>query len=331
MTKPHLQHLPATWLSLGLVIWLAAVATALATAPPASKREPAARVAPAKNSTQAPAAAAQSYVGETKCLECHAEQLKGYEGSPHHRAVDPRSPAAKQGCESCHGPGSRHVDDPAAFPVKNPNKLPPQEVSAICTTCHNRGEHAFWEGSQHDSRKLSCTTCHSVHDYKSETKQLNKKTQVEVCASCHRDKIAKLDRSGHMPVREGKLECTTCHNVHGTTNVRLLRKGDSIAEACTSCHAEKRGPFLWEHAPSRDGCVTCHDPHGSSNERMLVAKPPILCQRCHIATRHPSTIYDAALLGAGSNPNIHVLARTCVGCHSAIHGSNHPSGQRFVR
>ena len=331
MTKPHLQHLPATWLSLGLVIWLAAVATALATAPPASKREPAARVAPAKNSTQAPAAAAQSYVGETKCLECHAEQLKGYEGSPHHRAADPRSPAAKQGCESCHGPGSRHVDDPAAFPVKNPNKLPPQEVSAICTTCHNRGEHAFWEGSQHDSRKLSCTTCHSVHDYKSETKQLNKKTQVEVCASCHRDKIAKLDRSGHMPVREGKLECTTCHNVHGTTNVRLLRKGDSIAEACTSCHAEKRGPFLWEHAPSRDGCVTCHDPHGSSNERMLVAKPPILCQRCHIATRHPSTIYDAALLGAGSNPNIHVLARTCVGCHSAIHGSNHPSGQRFVR
>ena len=331
MTKPHLQHLPATSLFLGLVIWLAAVATALATAPPASKREPAARVASAKNSTQAPAATAQSYVGETKCLECHAEQLKGYEGSPHHRAADPRSPAAKQGCESCHGPGSRHVDDPAAFPVKNPNKLPPQEVSAICTTCHNRGEHAFWEGSQHDSRKLSCTTCHSVHDYKSETKQLNKKTQAEVCASCHRDKIAKLDRSGHMPVREGKLECTTCHNVHGTTNVRLLRKGDSIAEACTSCHAEKRGPFLWEHAPSRDGCVTCHDPHGSSNERMLVAKPPILCQRCHIATRHPSTIYDAALLGAGSTPNIHVLARTCVGCHSAIHGSNHPSGQRFVR
>ena len=61
----------------------------------------------------------QSYVGETKCLECHAEQLKGYEGSPHHRVADPRSPAAKQGCESCHGPGSKHVDDPAAYPVKN--------------------------------------------------------------------------------------------------------------------------------------------------------------------------------------------------------------------
>ena len=112
----------------------------------------------------------------------------------------------------------------------------------------------------------------------------------ELCATCHRDKVAKLDRSGHMPVREGKMQCSTCHNVHGATNVRLLRKGDSIAELCTSCHADKRGPYLWEHAPGRDGCVTCHDPHGSSNERMLVAKPPILCQRCHVA--HAASEHD---------------------------------------
>jgi DmsE family decaheme c-type cytochrome len=206
-----------------------------------------------------------------------------------------------------------------------------ETVKATCTTCHNRGEHALWDGSQHDTRGLACTSCHSVHSYKSEAKQLKKPTQMELCASCHRDKAAKLDRSGHMPVREGKLECSSCHNVHGSTNVRLLRKGDSIAESCTSCHADKRGPFLWEHPPGRDGCVTCHDPHGSSNERMLVSKPPLLCQRCHVAVQHPSTVYDDQLVGAGSNPNIRVYARSCVTCHSAIHGSNHPSGQRFTR
>ena len=58
------------------------------------------------------------------------------------------------------------------------------------------------------------------------------------------------------------MTCSSCHNVHGSTNVRLLRAGTTIDESCTSCHAEKRGPFLWEHAPVAESCTTCHDPHG---------------------------------------------------------------------
>jgi len=52
-----------------------------------------------------------------------------------------------------------------------------------------------------------------------------------------------------------------------------------------------------QHPPARDGCTTCHDPHGSGNERMLVSRTPIICQRCHVHTRHPSTIYDAGAIG----------------------------------
>jgi DmsE family decaheme c-type cytochrome len=281
---------------------------------------------PAKPTVQA--AQGQAYVGTAKCLECHEQSIQG---SMHARAEDPRTPSAKQGCESCHGPGSKHAEDPTSFPVLAFTRATADDVNTACATCHNRGEHALWDGSQHENRGLSCASCHSVHTPKSEMGQLKAKDQLTLCATCHRDKVAKLDRSGHMPVREGKMQCSTCHNTHGSTNVRLLRKGDSIAEACTSCHAEKRGPFLWEHAPSRDGCITCHDPHGSSNERMLVAKPPILCQRCHVMTRHPSTIYDQALVGSGASPSVRIFARSCVTCHSAIHGSNHPSGQRFIR
>jgi len=58
-----------------------------------------------------------------------------------------------------------------------------------------------------------------------------------------------------------------------------------------------------------------------------VAKLPILCQRCHIATRHPSTIYDSGVLGTSNR----LFARSCVTCHSQIHGSNHPGGQFFLR
>jgi DmsE family decaheme c-type cytochrome len=206
-------------------------------------------------------------------------------------------------------------------------KMPPDEVNTLCTSCHNRGNHVLWDGSQHEARGLACTNCHSQHAAKSEEFLLKGTTQMETCAGCHREKVAKLDRSGHMPVREGKMECSTCHNPHGSTNERLLAKGDSISELCTTCHADKRGPYVWEHAPARDGCVTCHDPHGSANDRMLVARPPILCQRCHVTSRHPSTIYDAALVQTSAR----VYARSCVTCHAMIHGSNHPAGQRFVR
>ncbi len=333
---------PKAWIACSLALWAIALVGVRASAPAAPQAsatlgknsaqavKPSQTQAPAKPPAPAPAQAIAT-VGEDTCLTCHDDKRQGYEGTPHSVKTDARTPAAKQSCETCHGPGGKHVEDPAANPLIRFSKEKPATVNAVCTTCHSRQNHVLWQGSQHESRGLACTTCHSVHSPKSEDKQLKEVTERELCATCHRDKISKLDRSGHMPVREGKMQCTSCHNVHGTTNVRLLRKGDSISELCTSCHAEKRGPFLWEHAPSRDGCQTCHDPHGSSNERMLVAKPPLLCQRCHVSTRHPSTIYDQQAIGSASAPSIRIYARSCVTCHSAIHGSNHPSGQRFVR
>lgn len=321
---------PGAWLACAACVWLAAFVTVRASMRAPQAPPPQQVSTPAQTSATKPASGAATFVGDKVCLDCHDGWDRGIVGSPHSRAVDARTPAAKQGCETCHGPGSKHSED-TDIPVKIFHKMVPREITATCTTCHTRGEHALWDGSQHDARGLSCATCHSVHDPKAKTGQLKARTQPELCATCHRDKVAKLDRSGHMPVREGKMQCSTCHSTHGSTNVKLLRKGDSVAELCTSCHADKRGPYLWEHAPGRDGCVTCHDPHGSSNERMLVARPPILCQRCHVATRHPSTIYDGALIGSGASPSVRIYARSCVTCHANIHGSNHPSGQRFIR
>ena len=88
------------------------------------------------------------------------------------------------------------------------------------------------------------------------------------------------------------MECTTCHNPHGSQNVKMLREGNSINEACATCHAESAARSCGSTRSGRENCVTCHDPHGSNNERMLVAKEPMLCQRCHVRSRHPATIYD---------------------------------------
>lgn len=289
----------------------------------------AARVASAQTPAAPGDATPAVYVGVAACKSCHEVEARGYDESPHARVWDPRSPAAAQGCETCHGPGRAHVEDPGAkMTVRNFLKIAPRAASETCTSCHNREEHAQWQGSMHDSRNITCVSCHSVHRPKSESGHLRQATVVQTCAPCHKDKAAKLLRSGHMPVREGKLDCSTCHNQHGSTNVRMLRAGNSVNEACASCHTEKRGPFLWEHAPVRENCTTCHDPHGSSNDRMLVAKAPMLCQRCHVSTRHPATVYDAV---AVANRNNRIVGRGCINCHSNIHGSNHPSGIFFQR
>ena len=245
------------------------------------------------------------------------------------KATVPRSPAAAQGCESCHGPGEKHVEDPSADTgLRKFAAMATRDVSATCLSCHTGSSHALWQGSAHDSRNLSCVTCHSVHAPKSSQAQLKAVAEVDLCATCHRTQALKVKRVSHMPVQEGKMQCSSCHNPHGSTNVKNLRVGNWVNESCVSCHTEKRGPFLFEHAAGRESCISCHDPHGSSNDRMLVAKVPMLCQRCHIGTRHPSTIYDDLTFQSKS---VRVIGRGCVNCHSQIHGSNHPSGQAFVR
>jgi DmsE family decaheme c-type cytochrome len=271
------------------------------------------------------------YAGTDSCVLCHEDQDKSLKGTKHGQAVNPRAPLAKLGCESCHGPLQAHVDDEKNGKVTRIKDMKPAEISGTCLTCHDRGTHAAWEGSTHEARNLSCTTCHSVHKPASFTHQLVKPTETQLCATCHRKEVAKTERAvAHMPVREGKMTCSSCHNPHGSiSNVKALKAGSSVGELCMTCHTEMRGPVLWEHAPVRENCATCHDPHGSSNDRMLNVRMPMLCQRCHVATRHPATIYDNNAITV--NKSNRMFGRSCVNCHSNVHGSNHPSGQFFMR
>jgi DmsE family decaheme c-type cytochrome len=311
-----------------LAVWLVVTVTVVAYASPRQQATPPTDNAVATTSTAAPASA--EYVGEETCVTCHEDRKKGYHGSAHSRTADPRTPAAAKGCESCHGPGQAHVEGGGdKTKIKVLSAMSPRDVNETCTTCHNRSDHINWGGSKHDSRNMSCATCHSVHDPKSEKAQLKTEEQIETCVQCHRKEVNKVHKSSHMPVTEGKMECTTCHNPHGSQNVKMLREGNSVSESCAKCHAEKRGPFLFEHAVGRENCVTCHDPHGSNNERMLTSKVPMLCQKCHIHARHPATVYDQTQVNNRSN---RIAGRSCLNCHSMVHGSNHPSsGKYFMR
>ena len=317
------------WLLICAFALFTAVTVATSNSPQATAPKPAAP--PPSTSTTAPATAQPGYAGSDTCLTCHSDMETTLTGTKHAQALDPRTPAAQQSCESCHGPGQAHVDDDAKGHILKFAQAPAAEASGACLTCHSGGAHAAWQGSKHEARNLTCTTCHSVHHPKSPAKQLVKTTETQLCATCHRTQVAKTERAvAHMPVREGKMACSSCHNPHGSiSNVKALRTGSSVAESCSTCHTEMRGPVLWEHTPVRENCATCHDPHGSSNDRMLVVRQPMLCQRCHIAQKHPATMYDKDEITVKKSNRM--FGRSCVNCHSNVHGSNHPSGQFFMR
>jgi DmsE family decaheme c-type cytochrome len=109
-------------------------------------------------------------------------------------------------------------------------------------------------------------------------------------------------------------------------------KAETVNQQCYSCHADKRGPFMFEHPPVEENCLSCHNPHGSSHARLLNEKTPNLCQDCHDWSRHPGTFYGGGhgfTLNGAPNPGVSTrfIARNCLNCHNAIHGTNAPANR----
>jgi DmsE family decaheme c-type cytochrome len=304
-----------------IVIAVIVVGRALTLAPPSA--------------AQAPPAAKPSgdgFVGAEVCKACHQPAWERFAPTKMGRLFlnHPRNAQEKLACEGCHGPGREHVEVAGenaggmiTFSRKDPT--PVDQRNAVCLSCHTKGARLFWQGSPHDSREVACTGCHTVMQNVSAKSGLARATEIETCGTCHLERRAQQMRVSHMPLREGKMTCTSCHNPHGTVTPALLKE-NSTNDTCYRCHAEKRGPFLWEHPPVTESCVNCHDPHGSNHEKMLKVSTFRLCQQCHIETRHPTNTF-----GRDTGSLKFVLGRQCSSCHVKIHGSNHPAGFDFSR
>ena len=282
---------------------------------------------PIAGGTKSSAPVEATYVGVKVCVTCHASQAELFSHTLMGRIG--RTQKGKFDCENCHGPGSAHVKAGGGRGVGGIISFRPEDQSrtaaennAICLSCHERGDRTYWDGSVHEVRGLMCTNCHTVMKNVSRKFQLATPFEPDTCFQCHKDKRAQIFRTSHMPLREGKIVCSDCHNPHGGFTEALLRE-NSVNDNCYKCHAEKRGPFLFEHAPVRENCLNCHDPHGSVNEALLKVSRPRLCAECH-GFDHEG--------GISSGPTTRFsFARSCNNCHTKVHGSNHPSGALLQR
>ncbi len=272
-------------------------------------------------------------VGDSKeCLLCHQEYIDTFGRTKHAKVFQAKYGKELGGtCEKCHGPLSAHLNgatrEERYAAVVSFKKIPTETKNKICLQCHEKGLTMHWAGSTHDRNGLSCSDCHYVMDKKSRQKLYIDEDPKKACFQCHQGIRAKMMKTSHMPIREGKLECASCHNPHGGPGPSLL-KGTTINDTCYNCHQEKRAPVIWEHAPVRENCANCHDAHGSNFDKLLKVRMPYLCQQCHSGNFHPSTMYDGGKVVSSAQ---FMRGKSCVNCHSLIHGSNHPSGSFFQR
>ena len=281
------------------------------------------------------------------CAECHEDWVKQISHRKIGQAADERTPFAAQGCSSCHGPAETHLiniieDKPeigGMISYTGPNAAPVEKQNEACLECHKGGELMHWEGSTHQHEDLACTSCHVVHR---PSEVMERTTQIEVCNECHKTVRAQTYRASTHPIQAAKTICSDCHNVHGSDGPSQLKQL-TINENCYACHAEKRGPYLWEHYPASEDCSLCHRAHGSNHPGLLKRQGPQLCQSCHQDFRssegrgHIKNFYDFDLtdpgggVAGGTARGRFVVGQNCMNCHSKVHGSNHPSGVNLMR
>lgn len=274
------------------------------------------------------------------CTKCHDESenapvLSIYQ-TKHGVKGDARTPS----CQSCHGNSENHLKGANATSKERPAPdvvfkkgtyaASGDDVRAgQCLTCHRDTKRHNWDGGAHQVNGVACNSCHQVH--RPQDKVISKKTQPEVCYTCHKEQRADARKISHHPINEGKVVCSDCHNPHGSTGQKLLKK-NTVNETCQSCHAEKRGPMLFEHQPVTEACTHCHTPHGSNINALLKSRPPFLCRECHDGTHgsaSPAGRNMAGIQGGltkSTGPSATELGRACTNCHVQVHGSNSPAG-----
>lgn len=288
----------------------------------------------------APTPNPDEYVGSETCKACHEDQFKSVAETKHGKLSELASWKDKvQGCESCHGAGKKHSEEPSLANIisfKNKNS---KEISETCLGCHaGKESHNNFRRGEHWRNNVGCTDCHTAHgaihesakadsitfigsaSQQKPTVAMLKANEQQLCIGCHSETKAQFTKPFHHKVLEGTMKCSDCHNPHGGFEQKQTKLSVGADAACIKCHTDKQGPFVFEHAPLKiEGCATCHIPHGSANPKML-KRPQVrqLCLECH------SGITDQLSDGPTGGPHSQTSIRSqnCTVCHASIHGSN---------
>lgn len=238
------------------------------------------------------------------CFKCHT--TGGTEDGTWLEGVDGLGNFAEQGigCESCHGPGSLHAEDPSTEnidrvyefahsdnadgglvingTVQTPNEAG-NDVNFLCGTCHNR----------------------------------NYDNVIEVSGGYikHHEQWEEIVSGGHQT-----LDCSSCHNPHE----RVIWDGQGITSNCTDCHTVAET----NHTASAN-CVDCHMPYAAKSGTARGESGYEGDIRSHlmkivVSDESMFTADGSAVRDDSERPAALSVAFSCLGCHNRDSNDNIP-------
>jgi hypothetical protein len=253
----------------------------------------------------------EKYRSDTSCLKCH---VTGF-GDARGYVTGTEKDLLMVGCESCHGPGAKHLDAAQRFLLAStPDeeakiekemretvvKTPTDEVCIACHTTQAHGSHPLYEDTlpappakgQTGQRKL-VSSISSVFASPSPTRYVPGYS-VKTCGSCHYDQYLQWRTEKHstlaasLPAKHANDQnCTNCHANAGfvDSTVSTDVHHAQIGVGCESCH----GPAL-EHV--RFNVRFIHGPRlgpqleEAARQSISKGKPATACVQCHVGQSH---------------------------------------------
>jgi DmsE family decaheme c-type cytochrome len=262
------------------------------------------------------AAAKEAFAGTSECKDCHEERFKSL-ASSFHADLRNEKKSNSRGCESCHGPGAKHVEDAGDSPMRNPNMVPDAtggppttkpgeapreqpvvsvaEMNGVCLRCHEKVltepvlGHREWLARTRDaSGERSCVSCHSVH--------------VDKSRPAFDPKIGPFATAADLGKHAEFADPAVCVKCHTEFHPQMSRSGhaflmkDGAEHACGACHgpgslhAASGGdakkillPTKQKPADADASCNACHA-GGKATEKWTCSehsREGVSCIVCH--------------------------------------------------
>ncbi|MFN3684289.1 MAG: multiheme c-type cytochrome [Fimbriimonadaceae bacterium] len=249
-------------------------------------------------------------VGSAKCLECHDAKATWQ---------DTKHASVGVGCESCHGPGGKHVAAPSRDNILTGVN---SENAVVCGQCHGPSFHE-WHGSAHAEEELPHELMEDV------LANVNLYARTNRCGMCHSGWFARHSNLDNPATTDDQIKavaqeaidkaaytstCVNCHSPHRVTG-NLSTEGKE--------YQLRKPVFSLDTAPIAPGtnaatftkfnhlCAQCHNGRGTNPADASLnsgtARPSM----------HDSNQFNM-LMGIGAVENGGPVIRT--GAHSSAEG-----------